>query len=111
MVRRGEIYLVEWSPGRGSEQTGIRPALVVQNDVGNQNSPTTIVAAVSTQRRKAYPFQVLIGSRDSGLPQDSIVKCEQLQTIDQSRLGRRIGTLSTDRIRQVDIALRRSLAL
>jgi len=111
MARRGEIYYVDWSPGRGSEQAGIRPALIIQNDVGNQFSPTTIVAAISTQRRRIYPFQVGITAQESGLPRDSIVKCEQIQTIDQSRLSRLVGSLSGDRMREVDLALHRSLGL
>ena len=111
MVRRGEIYYVDWSPGRGSEQTGIRPALIVQNDVGNQFSPTTIVAAVSTQQRRPYPFHVNITARESGLPQNSVVKCEQIQTIDQVRLGRLSGALSDAKMRKVDLALKQSLGL
>ncbi len=111
MVRRGEIYYVDWSPGRGSEQAGIRPALIVQNDVGNQVSPTTIVAAVSTQERRPYPFQVGITAQESGLPKNSIVKCEQIQTIDQVRLGRLAGTLRAEKMKEVDQALKRSVGL
>ena len=111
MSRRGEIYFVDWSAGRGSEQAGIRPALIVQNDTGNQFSPTTIVAAISTQRRQPYPFQVLVMGQESGLTQASVIKCEQIQTIDQGRLGRLVGTLSTDKMNEVDLALHRSLGL
>lgn len=111
MTRRGEIYLVDWSPGRGSEQAGNRPALVIQNDAGNANSPTTIVATISTQMRRVFPFQVLIAAVESGLPRDSIVKCEQIQTIDQARLGRLAGGLSPAKMREVDVALHRSLGL
>ena len=111
MTKRGEIYYVDWSPGRGSEQSGVRPALIIQNDLGNQSSPTTVVAAVSTQRRRAYPFQVAISARESDLPQDSIVKCEQIQTVDQLRLGRLAGVLAEDKMREVAIALHRSLDL
>ena len=111
MVRRREIYYVDWSSGRGSEQSGVRPALIVQNDIGNRSSPTTIVAAVSARRRRPYPFQVAIAAEESGLPQDSIVKCEQVQTIDQARLVRLVGTLTTEKMREVDVALRLSLGL
>ena len=111
MARRGEVYYVDWSPGRGSEQAGIRPALVIQNDVGNQFSPTTIVAAISTQQRRPYPFQVAITAQESGLPLDNVVKCEQIQTIDQARLGRLAGALGVERMQEVGIALRRSLGL
>ncbi len=111
MVRRGEIYYVDWSPGRGSEQVGVRPALVVQNDVGNLHSPTTIVAAISTRRVRPYPFHVNVSPQQSGLARDSVIKCQQVQTIDQSRLGRMVGTLSSDKMRDVDLALHRSLGL
>lgn len=111
MPRRGEIYYVDWSPGRGSEQAGIRPALIIQNDVGNQYSPTTIVTAISTQQPRGYRFQVAITAQESGLPRDSVVKCEQVQTIDQTRLGHLIGILSMDKMREVDEALHRSLGL
>lgn len=112
MTRRGDIYWVDWSPGRGSEQVGLRPALVIQNDIGNQYSPTTIVAAISTKASsKAYPFQVLISSAESGLPEDSIVKCEQIMTIDSARLTERISKLPDVTMAKVDIAIFRSLGL
>ena len=111
MARRGEIYYVDWSPGRGSEQTGARPALIIQNDTGNRFSPTTIVAAVSTRQRRRFPFQVLVSASESGLPRDSVVKCEQIQTIDQARLGRLGGSLSAEKMQEVDLALHRSLGL
>ena len=111
MVKRGEIYYVDWSTARGAEQAGTRPALIIQNDVGNQFSSTTIVAAISTSRRTSYPFQVDVGSRESGLPRDSVVKCEQIQTIDQSRLGRLVGDLPDKKLAEVDAALHRSLGL
>ena len=111
MVKRGEIYYVDWSPARGSEQEGIRPALVIQNDVGNEFSSTTIVAAISASLRRPYPFHVAITARESGLPKDSIIKCEQIQTIDQARLDRSVGTLSDDKMREVDVALHRSLGM
>ena len=109
MIRRGGIHYVDWSPGRGSEQGGVRPALVVQNDVGNRFSSATIVAAVSTQRGTAYPYQVKITAKESGLPHDSIVKCEQLQTVDRSRLGEQVGALGQGRMADVEAALHRSL--
>ncbi|MCX6024126.1 MAG: type II toxin-antitoxin system PemK/MazF family toxin [Chloroflexi bacterium] len=111
MTKRGEIYLVNWTPGRGSEQTGIRPALVLQNDRGNQFSPTTIVAAVTTRQGRIYPFHVPISSEESGLPRDSIVLCEQLSTVDQSRLTQRIGWLNAEKMSEVDAVLHRSLGL
>lgn len=112
MIRRGEIYWVDWSPGRGSEQSGRRPALVIQNDIGNQYSPTTIIAAVSTQAPpKSYPFHVRITPTESGLSADSVIKCEQIITIDKDRLGERIGSIPVARMRDVENALHRSLGL
>ena len=111
MIRRGEIYLVDWSTGRGSEQSGVRPSLVVQNDVGNEFSSTTIVAAITTRRGSTYPFQVAIRADDSGLPKDSVVKCEQLQTIEKARLSQLMGRLDEEAMNRVGEALSRSLGL
>jgi mRNA interferase MazF len=110
-IRRGDLYWVDWGAGRGSEQLGVRPALVVQNDVGNQHSPTTIVAAVTAQARTTYPFQVAVTAEESGLPRDSVVLLNQLQTVDQGRLRDRAGRLNAARMAQVDRALRVSLGL
>jgi mRNA interferase MazF len=110
-IHRGELYWVDWGPGRGSEQLGVRPALVVQNDVGNQHSPTTIVAAVTTRTRTTYPFQVSVTAEESGLPRDSVVLLNQLQTVDQGRLRDRAGRLGAARMAQVDQALHVSLGL
>ena len=109
MVARGEIYYVYWSPGLGSEQTGLRPALIVQNDIGNEFSSTTIVAAISSRRPRPYPFHVAITATESGLPQNSVVKCEQIQTVDQRRLGELVGQLGENKMREVDVALGLSL--
>lgn len=81
--KKGEIYLIDWSPARGSEQEGFRPALVVQNDVGNKYSPTTIVAAISTNVTKKYPFHVHLMPEESGLKEPSVVKLEHIMTIDK----------------------------
>ena len=89
----------------------MRPALIIQNDVGNQFSPTTIVAAISTRRRSRYPFQVFVESHESGLPSDSVVKCDQIQTIDRSRLGRLVGELRDPKLTEFEVALDRSLGL
>ncbi len=112
MVRRGEIYWLELLAGVGSEQTRRRPVVIVQNDAGNQFSPTTIVAAITSQpRRRAYPFQVSFAATESGLGRDGTVLCEQLRTIDQSRLGSQAGVLSAEKMREVDRALHLSLGL
>jgi len=109
--RRGDIYWVDFDPARGSEQAGMRPALVIQNDVGNANAPTTIVAVItSRQMRRRYPFHVLLP--DGLLPKRSTVKCEQLLTIDQTRLvGAPVAHLGAALMAEVDDALRCSLGL
>jgi len=109
--RRGEIYLVNWSPGRGSEQTGKRPALVIQNDIGNRYSPTTIVAACTTAHVKAYPFIVRVSAEESGMGKDSSVNLAQIMTVERNRLERKIGELSEERMLEVDRALKNSLGV
>ena len=84
-IARGEIYWVEFDPVKGSEQGGLRPALIVQNDVGNRYSPTTVVAAITrTIPPKPYPFAVIIEPKESGLPERSVVNCSQVATIQTS---------------------------
>lgn len=95
-VRRGDLWVVDWSPGRGSEQAGLRPAVIVQTDAANLNPsyPNTIVVTVST-KGKAVPFHVRLDpSADNGLRAVSYVKCEQVLTIAKDRLSRRIGHLA-----------------
>ena len=114
LPNRGEIWLVDWSPGRGSEQIGVRPALIVQNDYGNHspNYPNTIVVTVSSKGRD-IPFHVFIRqSKTNGLDMDSYVKCEQVLTISKARLiGKPLGRLADGEMVQVAEALRRSLAI
>ena len=107
---RDEIFAVNWNPGRGSEQAGIRPALVVQNDIGNVASPTTIVLALTSKKpKKPYPFMVeVVGV---SLPKVSFANCAQLYTIDKERLGRMMGVAGADVMRRVDEALCHSLQL
>lgn len=111
---RGEIWLVDWSPGRGSEQTGTRPALVVQNDHGNRspNYPNVIVVTVSTKGRDIPLHVFLRKSKTNGLREDSYIKCEQVLTVSKTRLiGKPWGRLTDDEMEQVGEALKRSLAL
>ena len=110
-VTRGEIYWVNWHPGRGSEQSGLRPALVIQNNIGNQYSPTTIVAALTTAVEKRYPFLVSVSAKESGLPKDSTVNLATILTIDKTRLGDKCGELGEDRMSEVDEAIKASLGL
>ena len=111
VVKRGEIYWVDFGAPRGSEQAGKRPALVIQNDVGNENSTTTIVAAITSQKKPPFPFHVAITATESGLPKDGTVLLEQLLTIAQDKLLQRCGELSPHKIEEVDRALKLSLAL
>lgn len=107
---RGEIWTVNFNPGRGSQQRGFRPALVVQNDIGNQYAATTIVAAI-TSTLKIYPVTVPLARGESGLKRPSMVNLAQLLTIDKRRLRQRLGALSAARMAAVNAALRISLDL
>ena len=112
-VARGDLYWVDWSPGRASEQTGRRPALVVQENAAsaNPNYPLTIVAAVTTQGRNFASHVAIEPSPANGLAATSYVKCEQLQTISKARLTQRIGTLDEVSMQRVRIALLKVLNL
>lgn len=110
-IKRGEIYWVDWSPSRGSEQSGLRPALVVQNDVGNKFSPTTIVSALTTAIEKPYPFLVKVTAKESGLPKDSTVNLAVILTIDKTRLRNKCGELSEAKMLEVNEAIKASLGL
>jgi len=110
-IRRGEIYWVNWNPGRGSEQGGVRPALVIQNDIGNKYSPTTIVAALTTAVEKPYPFLVRVTAKESGLPRDSTVNLAVILTIDKTRLTRKCGELSEAKMSEVNEAIKASLGI
>jgi len=109
-VLNRQVYRVDFSPGRGSEQAGVRPALVVQNDIGNRASSTTIVAAVTSRLPAAeYPF--LVRLPDDLLPKPSVVKCDQLMTVAKPRLGRCLATVPSDVMARVDEALLVSLGV
>lgn len=110
-VKRGEIYWVDFGAPRGSEQAGKRPALVIQNDIGNETSPITIIAAITSKIKKPYPFHVPIIATESGLPKDGTVLLEQLLTIAQDKLLQRCGQLSPDKMEEVDRALMHSLGM
>jgi len=111
VVRRGEVYWCDLGDKEGSAQSGSRPVLIVQNDRGNASSPTTIVAAITSQTKKDYPFHVKFIGSDCGLDKDGIILLEQLQTIDKSELGVLVGTMPLQRMAEVDRALRYSLGL
>lgn len=112
IVKRGDIFYADLSPVIGSEQGGVRPVLVVQNDVGNKYSPTIIVSAITSQINKArLPTHIEINAPDFGLPKDSVVLLEQIRTIDKKRLREKIGKFDEDMMRRVDEALRISIGL
>ncbi len=110
MIKRGELYYADLSPVVGSEQGGVRPVLVVQNDIGNKYSPTVIAAAVTSQMGKAkLPTHIALSAGDYGLAKDSVVLLEQIRTIDKRRLRERIGILPLDMMKRVNDALLISL--
>lgn len=111
-IKRGEIYYADLSPVIGSEQGGIRPVLIIQNDVGNKYSPTVIAAAITSQRDKTkLPTHISVEATDCGLAKDSIVLLEQVRTIDKQRLKEKMGSLDTNSMCMVDKALSVSFGL
>lgn len=110
--QRGDIYWLDWDPARGVEQKGRRPGLVVQNDVGNRSSQATVVAAISAREQpRLFPFMVALGAGEGGLRKPSHVNCSQLLTIDKARLLEKVGSLSPERMREIDRALAYELGL
>ena len=111
-IKRGEIYYADLSPVVGSEQGGVRPVLIVQNDVGNKYSPTVIAAAITSQRDKTkLPTHISVEASDCGLSKDSIVLLEQVRTIDKQRLKEKMGTIDSAAMNRVDKALSVSFGL
>ena len=111
-IKRGDIYYADLYPVMGSEQGGIRPVLIIQNDTGNHYSPTVIAAAISSSRRKrSMPTHVALKGKEYGLRGWSMVLLEQIRTIDRCRLLDYIGTLDRDRMEAVDEALTVSVGL
>lgn len=105
-VKRGEIYYADLSPVVGSEQGGVRPVLIVQNDIGNKFSPTVIAAAITSQKEKSkLPTHIALPSPECGLSRDSVVLLEQVRTIDKKRLKERMGQLDESSMTQVNQAL------
>ncbi len=112
IVKRGDLYYADLSPVIGSEQGGVRPVLVIQNDVGNKYSPTIIISAITSQINKAkLPTHIEITAQDYGLPKDSVVLLEQIRTIDKKRLREKIGRFDDKLMRSIDDALRISIGL
>ena len=111
-VKRGEIYYADLSPVVGSEQGGIRPVLIVQNDIGNKHSPTVIAAAITSKKEKsALPTHISVQASSCGLAKDSVVLLEQVRTLDKRRLKERMGELDDTSMAQVNTALSTSLEI
>ncbi|MBQ4129592.1 MAG: type II toxin-antitoxin system PemK/MazF family toxin [Ruminococcus sp.] len=111
-IKRGDIYYADLSPVIGSEQGGVRPVLIVQNDVGNRFSPTVIAAAITSQQTKAkLPTHIAIGAQSSGLAKDSVVLLEQVRTIDKKRLKEKMGTVDQNSMREINNAISVSFGL
>lgn len=111
-IRRGEIYYADLSPVVGSEQGGIRPVLIVQNDVGNKYSPTVIAAAITSQQEKTkLPTHIELTAENCGLQKNSIVLLEQIRTIDKKRLKEKMGMLDDGAMNRIDNALSVSFGL
>jgi len=112
IVKRGDIYYADLSPVVGSEQGGIRPVLVIQNDIGNKYSPTVIAAAITSQINKAkMPTHIELAAKDYGLNKDSVILLEQIRTIDKTRLREKIGRIDDGLMASVNNALSISFGL
>ena len=111
-VKRGDIYYADLSPVVGSEQGGMRPVLIIQNDVGNRYSPTVIAAAITSRLGKTkLPTHIDVHAQRAGLSRDSVVLLEQLRTLDKRRLKERMGRLDEEMMREIDTAIAVSLGL
>lgn len=110
---RGDVLEIDFNPAKGSEPAKIRPCVVIQNDVGNKFSPITIVAAITGAENvpRPYPVDVPVSKLEGGLAKDSVIQCNLIRCIDESRVQRRTGKLSDGTMRRVDNALKISLAL
>ena len=110
-IKRGQIYYADLSPVKGSEQGGYRPVLIIQNDIGNKYSPTVIVAVITSRHTKAnLPTHIWLNA-ECGLPKESMVECEQVRTIDKSRLKEFVGAASQEVMTEIDKGLKISFAL
>ena len=105
---RAEVWIINWNPSRGSEQAGKRPALIIQNNIGNDKAATTIVAAISTSVKK-YPMNVILDPPAGGLRERSMVKTSQILTISEKRLEKRLGIISSEKMAEVNAAIKLSL--
>ena len=112
IVKRGDIFYADLSPVVGSEQGGMRPVLIVQNDTGNKHSPTVIAAAITSQTGKAkLPTHIALSGKTVGLSRDSVILLEQIRTLDKSRLREKMGKLDGETMNRVDSAIAVSFGL
>ncbi|RYL87820.1 type II toxin-antitoxin system PemK/MazF family toxin [Sporolactobacillus sp. THM7-4] len=112
IVKRGDVYFADLSPVVGSEQGGVRPVLIIQNDIGNRFSPTVVVAAITAQIQKAkLPTHVEIDAKRYGFDRDSVILLEQIRTIDKQRLTDKITHLDEEMMNRVNKAIQISLSL
>lgn len=106
LIKCGDVLYADLGPVIGSEQNGIRPVIVIQNDIGNKYSPTIIVCPVTTKIKNNIPTHIAITSKESGLPRESIVLVEQIRTIDKARIVKKVGHLSSKVIDEIKNALK-----
>ena len=112
IIKRGDIYYADLRPVVGSEQGGVRPVLVIQNDIGNRHSPTVICAAITSKMNKAkLPTHVELDTRRCNMVKDSVILLEQIRTIDKQRLKEKICHIDSDLLERVNQALKISLEL
>jgi len=111
-IQRGDIVVANLEPTKGAEQGKIRPVLIIQNDVSNEYSPTTIIAPITSKIHiKEYPTNVFVSKKDSSLHLDSTIMFNQIRTIDKSRISKKISHLDSEILRKVDLAIKISLGL
>jgi mRNA interferase MazF len=112
LIKRGDIILADLEPVRGSEQGGIRPSLVIQNDISNKYSPIIIIAAITSRNfKKEYPTNIFLNKEDSGLDKNSTIMLNQIRTIDKKRVIRKISFLNDFIMKKVDMAIKISLGI
>jgi mRNA interferase MazF len=110
LIKRGDIFYADLNPVVGSEQGGVRPVLIVQNDIGNKYSPTFVVVPLSSAKKQCLPTHIHICGTKT-LPRDSIVLAEQIRTIDKSRLREYVGTVDSELMKKIDTALKISIGV
>ncbi|HHX18304.1 MAG TPA: type II toxin-antitoxin system PemK/MazF family toxin [Clostridium sp.] len=112
LIRRGDIFYADLSPVVGSEQGGVRPVLIIQNDIGNKYSPTVIASAITSQINKAkLPTHIELNAKSYGIPKDSVILLEQIRTIDKKRLREKVGHLDDELMEKVNEAIAISFGL